>query len=283
MSTMVGGQQQAISTQDDPPVTSEEPPKDRNGLANSSIDKLSPEMRLAVIKFLMQPPRRVAIVSKAVFQQAKATAYPNEPSLVYTTKTPLSKTCYDMHTACAEELRSQVMSYKIPTLVLHVHDFDFTPFTNELFSKFEDTHREYFNELAGAVRIHLTITESFLAREPGEAGRNEWLAKRETEMFQKKSEGLIQWLEWRKAEQEAGKGLTVTYVVERKRAIENVEDMEALRLFMLLFDPYSEGEGEISDIVEAVIDFVEKVNKEKRVALQAQREEQRKAQRENDR
>jgi hypothetical protein len=72
-------------------------------------------------------------------------------------------------------------------------------------------------------------------------------------------------------------------MVERKRAIENVEDMEALRLFMLLFDPYSEGKGEISDIEEAVIDFFEKVNKEKRVALQAQREAQRKAQRENDR
>lgn len=222
-------------------------------------------------------------MSKAVFQQAKAIANPNEPSLVYTTKNLLSKTCYDMHTACGEELRSQVMSYKIPTLVLHVHDFDFTPFTRELFDKFEDTHREYFNELAGAIRIHLTITESFFTRAPGEAGRNEWLAKRESEKFQKKSEGLNQWLEWRRAEEEAGKGVTVTYVVERKRAIENVEDMEALRLFMLLFDPYSGVKGEISDIVEAVNEFIGKVRKDMREALQAQREAQRKAQRENDR
>lgn len=265
MSNMVGNQQQTLSAQDNPPVTTtaKGPPKARDGLANSRINSLSQELRLAIIQLQLQDLRKVAIVPKSIIQRGIAipTASSDEPSLVYTTESPLSKTCHDLHTAYSNELKSQVLSCKIPTLILHVHNFDFSPLINELFPSFEDVHREYFNARAGTVRIRLTITGSFFPLELGEAMRSDWLLEHENEQT-----GMKQWLEWRQAEEKAGRGVGVAYEVKREVGIEDVDDMEALRMFMLLFDPYSRGEGEIGDVVQAVIEFFAKVRQNRRIA-----------------
>lgn len=253
----------AATAQEDLPVSAEVAPKERRGLADSHLKKLPRELRLSIIKRDMPRLVRIAVIPKSLTQQANATptAASNEPSLVFTTRNPIIKTCHQLYTEYTSELRSSVLRCEIPILVLHVRNFDFSPLIRELFSSFEDGHREYFNDRAGAIRIRLTITKVFFARAPREIGLLHWLEQRENEQT-----GLKQWLEWKQAEEEAGREISVTHEVERGEEIENVDDMEALRMFMLLFDPYSEGEGEIADIVQAVIEFFEKVGQSKKKA-----------------
>ncbi|GAB7327199.1 hypothetical protein MBLNU13_g11103t1 [Cladosporium sp. NU13] len=251
------------TAQDDPLVSAEVVPKERNGLADSLLKKFPSELRLSIIKRHMPRLRGIAVIPKSLTQQANATpiAASNEPSLVFTTTNPFIKTCHQLHTEYTSELRSSVLRREIPTLILHVHNFDFSPLIRELFPSFEDGHREYFNNRAGAIRIRLTITKSFFDRAPKEVGLLDWLEEQESEQT-----GLKQWLEWKQAEEEAGREISVAYEVKREEEIEHVDDMEALRMFMLLFDPYSRGEGEIGDIVQAVIEFFEKAAKSKKKA-----------------
>lgn len=253
----------AATAQDDQPVSAEEVPKERNGLADSPLNQFPPELRLSIIKRHMPRLRRIAIIPKSLTQQADATptTASNEPSLVFTTRNPFLKTCYQLHTEYTSELRSSILRREIPTLILHVHNFDFSPLTRELFSSFEDRHREYFNDRAGAIRIRLTITKSFFTRPWGEVGLINWLEARESEQT-----GLKQWLGWKQAEEEAGRAISVAYEVKREQEIENVDDMETLRLFMLLFDPYSRAGGEIGDIVQAFIEFFQKVARSRKKA-----------------
>jgi hypothetical protein len=51
--------------------------------------------------------------------------------------------------------------------------------------------------------------------------------------------------------------------VKRNRDIESVEDMQALRMFMLLFDPYSDKDkdGDVGVVVQAMIRFFKAVEK----------------------
>ena len=253
----------AGTAQEDLPVSVEVAPKERRGLADSHLKKLPRELRLFIIKRDMPRLVRIAVIPKSLTQQANATpiAASNEPSLVFTTRNSFIKTCHQLYTEYTSELRSSILRREIPTLILHVHNFDFSPLTRELFSSFEDRHREYFNDRAGAIRIRLTITKSFFTRPWGEVGLINWLEARESEQT-----GLKQWLGWKQAEEEAGRAISVAYEVKREQEIENVDDMETLRLFMLLFDPYSRAGGEIGDIVQAFIEFFQKVARSRKKA-----------------
>ena len=203
----------------------------------------------------IQRLRKVSIVPKALITPSATSA---EHSLVYTTSSALAKTCYDLHTRYANELRSQVLSRKIPSLKLHVLDFNFAPFTHELFPAFAASHREYFNARPGAITIHLRLTESFFTRAEGEAGKLAWLAKRDGP-----DSGLKQWLEWREAEESAGRKVSVAYKVERNKKTEGEEDVEALRLFLLLIDPRSDEVGEVGDFMGAMVKHFKAVQKTK--------------------
>ena len=250
----------AAMAQEDTPVAAGKPQVDRNGLADSILTKLPPELRLSIMKLHMQRLRKIAIIPKALTQDANVTptATSIEPSLVFTSGNPLLKTCYHLHTEYTNELRSRVLSCKIPTLVLHVRDFDFSPLTREIFPSFEDSHREYFNARAGAITVRLTITKSFFTRAEGEEGFIEWLQDREDEPAR-----LWKWFEWREAEEKAGRKVSLSYKVERNADIEGREDMEALRLYMLLFDPYSDSDPdeEVGVLVQAMIKFFKAVGK----------------------
>lgn len=243
-------QENTFPVQRDPPVIAQQPLQvSRPGLDNSPIHDLSVEMRLYIIQFRLPRLRKVAIVAKSLLQTRVA---PSKPSLVFATKSALSKTCHDLHTLYARELESQVLSCKVPSLALHVRNFDFAPFTSELFPKFKASHRAYFNARPGAITIHLTLTPSFFSRGAGEKGRMLWLAEQELEKDYGES-GLANWLEWRAAVEKAGRKISVVYKLERNAKLEGVEDREALRMFLLLFDPLSQGQGELGDIVQEVI------------------------------
>lgn len=166
------------------------------------------------------------------------------------------------------------MKCEVPSLHLHVRNFDFAPFINELFPKFEDSHRAYFNARPGAITIHLTLTPSFFSRGVGEQELMEWLAGRDLERTRWKT-GFIQWLEWREVQEDAGKKVSVVYKLKRNADVEGVEDREALRMFLLLFDPLSKGEGELGGIwpeVRRVFKVIKDV--EDREAQEAQEEEE---------
>jgi hypothetical protein len=237
--------EKTVSAQDDSSVTAEQPPTNRNGLENSPIDSLPVELRLAIIQFRMQNLRKVTIVAKSLLQ--KKVNPSSKPALVFATKSALSKTCYDLHVQHATELESRFMKCEVPSMHLHVRNFDFEPFTSELFAKFEDSHRAYFDARPGAITIHLTLTPSFFSRGVGEKELMEWLAARDLERTLWKN-GLSQWLEWRAAQEEAGKKVSVVYKLKRNANVEGVEDREALRMFLLLFDPLGRGEGELGGI-----------------------------------
>lgn len=168
------------TTQEDLTVSAGVAPKEHNGLADSLLKIFPRELRLSIIKRHMPRLRRIAVIPKSLTQQANATptAASNEPSLVFTTRNPFIKTCHELHTEYTGELRSSVLRREIPTLILHVHNFDFSHLIRELFSSFEDGHREYFNDRAGAIRICLNITKAFFARAPGEVGLLDWLEQR---------------------------------------------------------------------------------------------------------
>lgn len=272
----LSAQENAVPAINDPPVTARQPPAPRNGLDNSPINALPAELRLSIIQFKLQGLRKVAIVSKSMVQSDDAVpaAKTSEPSLVFVTESALSKTCHALHTQYADELASQVAKCKVPSLALHVRDFDFTPFTRELFSTFKDSHRAFFNAREGAITIYLTLTPSFFARGYGECGRMVWLAKRDLERLGRQN-GLIQWLEWRKAEEKAGRKVSVAYKLLRNHEVEGVEDREALRQFMLLFDPLSRGEGDVGGILQKIIEvFKEIKDSEARAAQEEESEEE---------
>jgi hypothetical protein len=244
--------------QDDPPVTAEETQVDRKGLTDSPLNLLPAELRLEIMKLYIQRLRRIAIIPKALTEDhdVTPTTTSTEPSLVFTSGYPLLQTCHQLHAEYTDELRARALGCKIPKLVLHVRDFDFSPFTRELFPCFEDSHRKYFNARAGAITIHLTITEAFFTRAEGEEGLIEWLEDREDEPAR-----LWKWFEWREAEEKAGRKVKVTYIVERNVDIESRKDMEALRMYMLLVDPYSDKDGEVGDLVQAMIKFFKAVDR----------------------
>jgi hypothetical protein len=255
-------QDNASSSDGYTPSVEEETTNERNGFSDSLINTLPPELRIMVMQLLMQRLRKVAIVPKVMAQRDiySPIASSDGPSLVFTTKCPLARTCYQLHTEYVSELRTQIFASKVPTLILHVLNFDFSPIIRELLYRFNDENREYFNARAGAISIRLKLTDSFFDRVAGENGRMEWLEEKYSE-----TTGLSQWLAWRAAEESAGRKLAVTYKVTRNASVEGVEDREALRLFMLLFDPENDAPGDVGDIVEAVGRFFTVVRRDQRI------------------
>ena len=246
------------STNGDTAATTEEITIERNGLADSPFGTLPQEMRLMAIQPLVQNVRKIAVVPKAMAQKDSDDPISSSsgPSLFFATKSPLLSTCYHLNTDYTSALKTQINKLKVPTLILYVLDFDFSPITRELLSTFKDEQRKYYNSRAGAINIRLKITDSFFARAKGERERLAWLAQKSIE-----TTGLSQWLAWRAAEKSAGREISVTYKVMRNASIESIEDREALRLFILLFDPQGKEEGDVGEIVEAVAKFFNVVKK----------------------
>jgi hypothetical protein len=53
--------------------------------------------------------------------------------------------------------------------------------------------------------------------------------------------------------------------VTRNASVEGEQDREALRLFMLLFDPHSDDSGDVGDIVAAVGRFFTVAKRDQRI------------------
>jgi len=211
----------------------------RTGLEDSPIGKLPPELRLRIIQQFIQSTERVAVVPKAFGRKTFDAPFlrPDEPQLVFTTTNPLAETCTQLHEEYTKALKSHVLSCKAPNLVLHVLDFDFSPIINEILSAFLAANRQYYYSRAHSVNIQLTITEAF-ARLPDE-------------------KGLGDWLQWRATEESVGRGVNVRYAVQLMGSTEGANEMEALRYFLILYDPYSTASGEVGDIMRAMKAFFE--------------------------
>jgi hypothetical protein len=212
---------------------------ERNGLQNSPLGKFPPELLLCVNQLLMQNVRKVVVVPRVMTRKHSLDPLedPNEPTLVFATKSPLAAASTHMHNEYVAGLQREILSLRFSRLELHVLDFDFSPIVCELLSHFDDTHREFFNARPCSITIHLTITSRFVNL-PDESG-------------------LQRWLKWRTAEGCAGRWIDIDWKIREKSSIKTANDMEALSFFMLLFDPTSEGEvdADVFDIMETLNKF----------------------------
>jgi hypothetical protein len=209
----------------------------RDGLQNSPLAEFPPELLLCLNKLVMKNVRKVVVVPRVMTRKDNLDAleHPNEPTLVFATKSPLASTSTHMYNEFVAALKTQVLSLEVPRLELHVLDFDFSPIACELLSHFNDTHQKFFNARPHSITVDLTITSVFINL-PHEGG-------------------LQRWLGWRAAKESAGRKINVDYKIRRQGSITTASDMEALSFFMLLFDPYGEGEGDGGDIMEAMNAF----------------------------
>jgi hypothetical protein len=212
---------------------------ERNGLQNSPLGNFPPELFLWVNQLLMENAQKVVVVPRVMTRKHSLDPLedPNEPMLVFATKSPLAATSTHMHNEYVAGLQREILSLRFPRLELHVLDFDFSPIVCELLSHFDATQQDFFNTRARSITIHLTITSRFVNL-PDE-------------------NGLQRWLKWRAAEASAGREINVDYRIRRQNSINTANDMQALSFFMLLFDPTSEGEVEadVFDIMETLNQF----------------------------
>lgn len=215
-----------------------EPPYSGPSLA----EKIPQDLRAVIIDFYVPNIPLAVLVPTALanltedgdveaLEDAKET-------LICTTTDPLSRTCKDLHSEYATNLWAKVLYCKVPQLVVHVLDFDFSLAISELFSQFDDTSRSYFNSLRRVIHIGLTITRNF-ALLPNE-------------------NGLDKWLQWRKQEENAGRKVKVDYQITLQTT-QGEEELESLRQFLLLFDPEGNEGGEVGGIMRRMKNFYENV------------------------
>lgn len=223
----------------------------RNGLSASPLGQIPVETRLAIMQLSTQPIEKITIVPRAMTRDDyDAPVVGSEaPSLVFTSKNLFAKACRQVYEEHADALKTQLFSLRIPTLHLHVLNFDFSLVTLEILSNFTAVHRQFFNARAHSICIHLTITDAF-THLPDEGGRLRWLERKAAE-----EEGPKKWLEWRAAEDSADRKITIDYKIARERSVKSADDTESLRLFLLLFDPYSDGQGDMGDIMRPMVAF----------------------------
>jgi hypothetical protein len=213
------------------------PMPERDGLATSTLVKLPQELLHSVNKLLMQHVRKVVVVPRVMTRKhiLAPLESPDEPMLVLTTNSPLARTSTRMYNEYASALRTQILSLQVPRLELHVLDFDFSPVTRELLSHFNATHRKFFNTSPNTITVRLTITKTF-TNLPDEGG-------------------FRRWLEWRASEESADRKINVKYEIVCCKSIKTANDMEALRFWLLLFDPFSDSDGEVGDIMKVMLGF----------------------------
>lgn len=231
------------------------------GLLHSPLGRVPPEMRLAILQLSLQYVREIAIAPKGIPPKdhnalAEISTEP-APSLIFTSRDPLANSCRQMRDEYANELKNRVFALNIPTLHLHVFDFDFSLVIRELLSNFTAAHRQYFNARAHSIRICLTITDAF-TRLSVKDGLEAWVESKKIA-----EAGLKQWLAWREGEENAGRKVSVDYKITRGKSVQSADELESLRLFLLLFDPYSESEGELGDIVGTATDYLGAIMKRK--------------------
>jgi hypothetical protein len=224
---------------------------ERNGLANSTIAKLPRELLHEVDKILMQQIRKVVVVPRVMTRKHALAPLesPDGPALALTTKIALARTSTYMYNEHAAALRSQILSLQVPRLELHVLDFDFSPITRELLAHFNGTHRKFFNTKPNTITIRLTITKTF-TNLPDEGG-------------------FRRWLEWRESEESADRKINVKYDIVRGKSVKAANDMEALRFWWLLFDPYGDSEGDVGNIMKEMLGFFKAFERKRAIAALA--------------
>lgn len=240
----------------------------QNGLLHSPLGNVPPEMRLAIMQLSLQSVQKIAIAPKGMTTPKDHNNLPaktsnessSSSSLVFTTRHPLANSCRQLRAEYTNELKSRVFARKIPTLHLHVIDFDFSLVVRELLSHFTAAHREYFNARAHSIRIYLTITDAFTRVSDDEGGVVAWLERKQSD-----EGGLKQWLEWREAEESAGRKIEVDFKITRGKSVKSADGMEVLRLFLLLFDPEMDDEGEVGDIMVPMIAFFKAFHAKRKV------------------
>ncbi|KAM0710940.1 hypothetical protein Q7P35_001678 [Cladosporium inversicolor] len=214
----------------------------RHGLDTCPLGRLATELRQDILHRATSSITKVIIVPRALTRETPITPAlrHDEPELVLITTAPISKTCTQLSEDYTTALKSQLRNCHASTIVLHVLDFDFTPFTREVFGQFSDEQRAFYNQRPRTIRIEMTITDAF-ALLPDERR-------------------LESWLQWRAAEESAGRGVRVYYTVRKESSTTGVNDMESVRYSMLLIDPYyDEMEGDVGKIMEAMRKWFQRV------------------------
>lgn len=210
---------------------------------------LPKEVRLGIIKLRLRNLVKAVFVPTAMTRnKITENGYikpllSSEQTLICATTEKFARTCKQLRSDYAEVICSKpLFACQIPRLVVHVLDFDFSFAISELFSRFTDATRQFFEAPSHRIWIRLTITRSF-ALMPNDIG-------------------LQQWLLWREQEEAAGREIEVDYEFS-DFSTKGENELEELRYFLLLFN--SE-DGESAEIVRAMTKFYLKCDRDRQRA-----------------
>jgi hypothetical protein len=127
----------------------------------------------------------------------------------------------------AVELSRKVMKNEMRALTFHVLDFDFTLIKDQILSQFTDANREHYN--AQLVEVWITISPGFART---------WTPTK-----------LGEWINWRDAEDAAGREISIRYRVSGSFTLDAAE-LEGLRNASHYHDLYGRREGDMGKIMK---------------------------------
>jgi hypothetical protein len=138
----------------------------------------------------------------------------------------LSHTSGELNMLFAWQLLVRIRQNKIRALYFHVLDFDFTLIKDRVLGIFSAANREHYNSQQMVVLI--TISPGFART---------WTPTK-----------MEEWLDWRSAEDAAGRELSIEYRVSDSFVL-NVAELEGIRNFLHYHDPYGDMEGDMGKIM----------------------------------
>lgn len=217
------------SSDDDSYTTTEsESSEPQHATAGRSLMDMPENVRYMIIELHQANDQLVELLPTAMTKMTTdgyiAPLNTPEETLLCITKDPLTRVCKTIHLEYARSLWAKVANCKIPELLVHVLNFDFSFAISELFTKLSDTARLHYSGPNCQINICMTFTRGFAALP--DAG------------------GIDRWLEWRRQEQSAGRHFAVTYEIGVETT-QRAAELESLRYFTELYDPSGGDSGGI--------------------------------------
>jgi hypothetical protein len=139
----------------------------------------------------------------------------------------LAHTSMELNKLFASELQKKTLRNDIRALYFHVLDFDFALIRDEILSRFTAANREHYNSQHMVVLI--TISPEFART---------WNPTK-----------LGHWVDWRDAEDAAGRGLSIQYRVSGSFTLDAAE-LEVLRNTLHYHDLYGRRKGDMGKIMK---------------------------------
>lgn len=138
----------------------------------------------------------------------------------------LAHTSMELNALFASQLQKKIFQNEIRALYFHVLDFNFTLIKDEVLRMFTAANREHYN--AQQMVVLITISPGFARA---------WTPIK-----------MDEWIDWRNAEDAAGRELSIDYRVSGSFTL-NAAELEELRIFLCYHNPYGNKGGDMGLIM----------------------------------